>query len=68
MEPLKVYFYTQGNSITTANQCGIQLLNPLGDVTFGAGGSPWAPILTYPFKYNTMAFQVKTILSKSAWK
>ena len=54
MEPLKVYFYTQGNSITTANQCGIQLLNPLGDVTFGAGGSPWAPILTYPFKYTTL--------------
>jgi len=54
MEPVKIYFYTQGNSITTANQCGIQLIDPFGNVTFDIGGSPWSPILTYPFKYTTL--------------
>ena len=54
MEPVKIYFYTQGNSITTANQCGIQLIDPFGNVTFSIGGSPWSPILTYPFKYTTL--------------
>ena len=54
IEPAKVYFFTQGNSVTTVNQCGVQLIGPDSSVTFEAGASPWTQILEYPYVYNTI--------------
>ena len=54
IEPARVYFFTQGNSVTTVNQCGVQLIGPDGGITFEAGASPWTQILEYPYVYNTI--------------
>ena len=54
VEPAKVYFFTQGNSVTTVNQCGVQLIGPDSTITFEAGASPWTQILEYPYVYNTI--------------
>ena len=53
MSPVKIFFFTQGNSVTTANQCGVQLISGEGVVTLDVGGTPWDPILSYPFSYIT---------------
>ena len=53
--PAKIYFFTQGNSITTANQCGVELINPVGMTTFSVGSNPWTDVMmTYPFVYTTI--------------
>ena len=55
IEPAKIYFFTQGNSFTTANQCGVQLINPAGNTTFSVGSNPWTDaIIPYPFNYTTL--------------
>lgn len=55
IEPVKIYFFTQGNSSTTANQCGVQLINPEGTTTFLVGSNPWTDvIIPYPFVYTTL--------------
>lgn len=55
IHPAEIFFYTQGNSITTVNQCGIQLINSDGDVTFEVGTNPWTDIIIpFPFSYNAI--------------
>ena len=55
IEPAKIYFFTQGNSSTTANQCGVELINPVGTTTFSVGSNPWTDaIIPYPFTYTAL--------------
>jgi len=55
IKPAKIYFFTLGNSVSTASQCGVQLINPMGQVTFYAGSNPWTdPIIPFPFVYTTI--------------
>tara|TARA_R100001594_G_scaffold22321_4_gene43294 strand:+ start:50046 stop:53417 length:3372 start_codon:yes stop_codon:yes gene_type:complete len=55
IKPAKIYFFTLGNSVSTASQCGVQLINPMGQVTFYAGSNPWTdPIIPFPFIYTTI--------------
>jgi hypothetical protein len=55
IQPAKIYFFTLGNSISTSSQCGVQLINPEGQVTFYAGTNPWTdPILQFPYVYTAI--------------
>lgn len=55
IKPAKIYFFTVGNSVSTASQCGVQLINPMGQTTFYAGSNPWTdPIIPFPFVYTTI--------------
>tara|TARA_R110002073_G_scaffold317060_1_gene490267 strand:+ start:14284 stop:19020 length:4737 start_codon:yes stop_codon:yes gene_type:complete len=55
IKPAKIYFFTQGNSFTTADQCGIELINPAGNTTFSIGSNPWNDeMIPYPFVYTTL--------------
>lgn len=47
-EPVKVWFYSFGQSQTTSDQCAFAILNPLGNVILSAGSNPYIdPILSY---------------------
>ena len=55
IKPAKIYFFTLGNSVSTASQCGVQLINPMGQVTFYAGSNPWTdPMIPFPNVYTTI--------------
>ena len=50
--PVEIMFFTQGNSQTTANQCGFYLIGPEGDTTLSGGTNSWTdPILQFPYRY-----------------
>jgi len=53
--PVEILFFTQGNSQTTANQCGFYLIGPEGDTTLSGGTNSWTdPILQFPYRYNAI--------------
>ena len=53
--PVEIMFFTQGNSATTANQCGFYLIGPEGDTTLSGGTNSWTdPMLQFPYKYNAI--------------
>ena len=53
--PVEILFFTQGNSQTTANQCGFYLIGPEGDTTLSGGTNSWTnPILQFPYRYDAM--------------
>ena len=50
-EEVKVYFFTSGNSETTAAQCGFRLEGPNG-ILLESGTNPWTdPLKKFPYKY-----------------
>ncbi len=51
-EMVKAYFYSFGQSQQTTEQCGFEILNPIGDVILEGGTNPYTnPILSYN-QYN----------------
>ena len=53
-EIANIFFFTQGNSATTAAQCGFKLEGPDGMIVDG-GTNPWTdPIKKFPYKYQGM--------------
>ena len=55
IQSAKIYFFTVGNSASTADQCGVQLINPMGQITFYGGTNPWTdPLLQFPYVYTTL--------------
>ena len=51
-EEVNVYFFTSGNSSTTAAQCGFKLEGPNG-VVLQSGTNPWTdPLKKFPFVYS----------------
>ena len=55
--PVEIMFFTQGNSATTANQCGFYLIGPEGDTTLSGGTNSWTdPMLQFPYRYNGVPY------------
>ena len=51
-EEVNVYFFTSGNSATTAAQCGFRLEGPNG-IVLQSGTNPWTDLLKkFPFVYE----------------
>ena len=50
-EEVKIYFFTSGNSETTAAQCGFRLEGPNG-IILQSGTNPWTdPLNKFPYSY-----------------
>ena len=51
--PVEVLFFTQGNSASTAEQCGFKFVSPDGDTLIEGGTNPWTdPLFQFPYRYS----------------
>jgi hypothetical protein len=51
--PVEILFFAPGNSSSTAEQCGFQLVGPDGDTLIAGGTNPWTdPLFQFPYRYT----------------
>jgi len=51
--PVEILFFAPGNSSSTAEQCGFQLIGPDGDTLIAGGTNPWTdPLFQFPYRYT----------------